>query len=298
MTAPYSSALEAITTPRPPAPPRAKACEKLARLRPPGEPQYLREAFVHPANIAVITLPIALAVLSQSAWVLVPGLLFEVVFVALLAKLRPFRRRVDEAHHELERDAAAAARAEIFDGMSDRHRREYITLEHRVSHIRDRVSLGSDDEAFGLRKLLAAYLKLALAHKQAYAALQLSDRGGLSVEIERLESSRQTSNPRIRSLEERRLQLARKRAVVWDRNRENLAMIEAQLATIADVIHLLHDRSAAPIEPEQIETDIDQLLSDLEASEKALEELGEVGGGDAPNVDALTWLTAPRPMVT
>jgi hypothetical protein len=295
MNAPHSSALAAVTTPRPPAPHRAKACEKLARMRPPGEPQYFREAFVHPANIAVLTLPIALAVLSQSAWILLPGLFIEIAFVALLAKLRPFRRRVDEAHRELERDAAAAARAEIFDGMSDRHRREFITLENRVAHIRDRVALGPSDDALGLRRLLAGYLKLALAHKQAYTALQMSDRAVLSAEIERLERLQTTSSSRVRSLERRRLALARQRAVVWDRNRENLAMIETQLATIADVVHLIHDRSIAPLESETLERDIEQLLTDLEASEKALEELGEVSGEDPPDVESLTWLTAPRP---
>lgn len=292
MSTPHPSALTAVSSTRPPAPPRAKACEKLARLRPPGEPQYVKEAFVHPANIAVITLPIALAVLSQSAWVLLPGLFIEIAFVALLAKLRPFRTRVDEAHGEMERDAAAAARAEIFDGMSDRHRREFITLEHRVAHIRERVMVGGDD-ALGLRRLLASYLKLALAHKQAYAALHLSDRGLLSAEIERLEGPRPRTSARIRSLERRRLALARQRAAVWDRNRENLTTIEAQLATISDVIHLIHDRSIAPLETETLEREIDQLLIDLEASEKALEELDEVSA-PTPDLGSLTWLTAPR----
>ena len=295
MTASHSTALAAVTKTRPPSPPRAKACEKLARLRPPGEPQYLREAFVHPANIAVITLPIALAVLSQSAWVLLPGLFIEVAFVALLAKIRPFRRRVDEAHQELERDAAAAARAEIFDGMSDRHRREYITLEHRVAHIRNRVTFRPDEDALGLRRLLAGYLKLALAHRQAHTALQLSDRGTLSTEIQRLEAQRPQASSKLRTLQDRRLALARQRAVLWDRNRENLATIEAQLSTIADVIHLIHDRSIAPLETETIERDIDQLLTDLEASEKALEELDDVSAGEGPDVESLAWLTAPRP---
>ncbi len=294
MTTPHSSALAAVTTPRPPEPPRAKACERLARLRPPGEADYLREAFVHPANIAVITLPVALAVLSQSAWVLLPGLIIEVAFVTLLAKLKPFRRRVDAAHREVERDAAAAARAELFDGMSDRHRREFIALEHRVAHVRDRRALAEND-ILGLRRLLANYMRLALAHKRASSALQLSDRGGLSSEIERLQRTGQETSSRIRTLEARRLALARRRAAVWEQNRESVAVIEAQMATISDVVQLIHDRAIAPVETRAVDDELETLLSDLEASDKALEELSDVGDEDdaPPHPETLTWLTAP-----
>ena len=299
MTAPNPSALAAVrvVTSRPQPPLRSRAFTDLVAARARTESQYLREAFVHPANIGVITLPLALAVLSQTAWILVPGLLFEAAFVGVLSKLRPFRKRVDVVRKQIEREAAAAARAEIHDRIGEQSRRELHRLETLVDRIHGNVELpaeeGEDDDDFlGLHRLLASYIELAITHKTRRQALGTTDRDALAAEIGRLTATRETATSRMRPLVERRLSLARRRAQVWDQNRETLDVIENQLSTVSALIHLLHERSYASLDVHTVSDQIDRFVAELDDHESAIAELGELAGphpvqdADTPRLEA------------
>ena len=64
---------------------------------------------------------------------------------------------------------------------------------------------------------------------------------------------------------------------VLGRTRENLEAIGHQLATITELVHLMHQESLAPAGPAGVSVEIDRVLADFEDGEGALRELLEIG---------------------
>jgi hypothetical protein len=87
----------------------------------------------------------------------------------------------------------------------------------------------------------------------------------------------------------RRLSIAHQRAQCWDRTREHCAAITHELATILELVHLMHDRSVTTRDSRDVVDEVERFLTDLEDNEGVLLEVAEIGGSvddleDAPPV--------------
>ena len=247
---------------------------------------YVKYALMHPWHIVVLA---GATVFGVANWSLVVLLLVfagaELLLLGVVLHLRAFRRYVDDRLDQMERRQAAEQRATLLLQMGDDHRRELLRLESVVDRIRDSArphgtaAQMAVDECL---RLLASYVRLAIAYNVSRECLSSIDRHTLDEEIRLLEATRFTQNEATRALARRRLLIARKRAHRWDRSRDALEAISHQLALISELVQLTHEQAAAPVDPSGATAEIDGVVEELDDHQSTLEELAEFLGVEEP----------------
>ncbi|MFT3766221.1 MAG: hypothetical protein QM820_12015 [Minicystis sp.] len=264
---------------------RASFDAPLAPLRPARRTgwTYLGQAAIHPSNLLLLIGVMFLSLILWSAPVLVAGLGVEGAFLCLVPRMRFFRVRIDEMLDEADRAAAAKAREALILQMGEAHRQELAKIEALVgktfSNVERRggvTSFGLGDQ-FGLAQLATSYIRLAIAHKACEESLAMTNRHVLEGTIRSLEAAEVSSPERTKELLRRRLAIAYRRAECWSRTRENLEAIGHQLATITELVQLVHQESLVPPDPTGVGEVLDRFLSEFEESAGTLRELSELG---------------------
>jgi hypothetical protein len=205
----------------------------------------------------------------------------ELLLLGVVLHLRAFRRYVDERLDQIERGRAAEQRATLLLQMGDEHRRELLRLELVVDKIRDAAQPHGTAAQIAVEeclRLLASYVRLAIAHNVSRECLASVDRRALEEEIRALEAARFAQSASTRALAQRRWQIARKRAERWDRSRDALEAIAHQLAMIGELVQLTHEQIAAPADPTGGMEELDRVVEELDGSHSTLEELAEFLG--------------------
>ncbi|HEX4449082.1 MAG TPA: hypothetical protein VH044_20215 [Polyangiaceae bacterium] len=243
---------------------------------------YVKHALMHPWHVVVLAGATVFGVANWSLLVLL--LVFagaELMLLGAVLHLRAFRRYVDERLDQIERARAAEQRATLLLQMGDEHRRELLRLEAIVDRIRDATNPHGTAAQIAVDeclRLLASYVRLAIAHNVSRECLASVNRRGLEDEIRSLEAARFAQGPHTRVLAQRRIEIARKRAERWDRSREALDAISHQLAMIGELVQLTHEQIAAPADPVCATSEIDRVVSELDDQHSTLEELSEFLG--------------------
>jgi hypothetical protein len=243
---------------------------------------YIKHALMHPWHVVVLAGATVFGVANWSLLVLL--LVFggaEVLLLGIVLHLRTFRRYVDERLDQIERARAAEQRASLLLQMGDEHRRELLRLESVVDRIRDATKPHGTAAQIAVEeclRLLASYVRLAIAYNTSRECLASVDRRMLDEEIRALEGARFSPSPSTRALAHRRLTIARKRADRWDRSREALEAMAHQLAMIGELVQLTHEQVAAPADPTGATDEIDRVVEELDDTQSTFDELAELLG--------------------
>ncbi|HTB76293.1 MAG TPA: hypothetical protein VK762_23760 [Polyangiaceae bacterium] len=243
---------------------------------------YVKHALMHPWHVVVLAGATVFGVANWSLLVLL--LVFagaELMLLGVVLHLRAFRHYVDERLDQIDRGRAAEQRATLLLQMGDEHRRELLRLESIVDRIRDATTPHGTAAQIAVDeclRLLASYVRLAIAHNVSRECLASVNRRGLEDEIRTLEAARFAQGPHTRALALRRMGIARRRADRWDRSREALDAIGHQLAMIAELVQLTHEQIAAPADPIGATDEIDRVVEELDDQHSTLEELAEFLG--------------------
>jgi hypothetical protein len=243
---------------------------------------YVKHALMHPWHVVVLAGATVFGVANWSLLVLL--LVFagaELLLLGIVLHLRAFRRYVDERLDQIERSRAAEQRASLLLQMGDEHRRELLRLESVVDKIRDATKPHGTAAQLAVDeclRLLASYVRLAIAYNVSRECLASVDRRALDDEIRSLEAARFSQSQNTRALAQRRLTIARKRAERWDRSREALEAIAHQLAMIGELVMLTHEQIAAPADPSGATDEIDRVVEELDDNQSTLDELAELLG--------------------
>jgi hypothetical protein len=270
---------------------------------------YLSNAAIHPSNLLLLIGVMFLSLILWSGPVLLCGIGVEAAFLVVVPRCAFFRRSVDACLDEAERAAAQKAREVLILQMSEGHRQELCKLEALIGKTfanvqRRALGLGAGPsvtgatifaaaDPLGMSRLTHSYIRLAIAHRACEESLATTNRHVIEGTIRSLEAAESaldaagtevlpasaTSSPALRSrkLLQRRLSIAYRRAACWTRTRETLEAIGHQLATVTELVHLLHQESLAPPGSSGVSAEVDRVLADFEHGEGALRELADIG---------------------
>jgi hypothetical protein len=260
----------------------------LARPRNPGVEavgKYVHWALVHPYNVLAMVSTLVLALISWSGVLLVVGIILELLFLSVVPAVGLFRRLVTASVENAERAAQAKAREALVAQMGQGHRDELGRLEVLITKTRENAkrnpsAVGLIDDFLGLDRLTASYIQLAIAHRTSEESLSMTNRMGLADTIRSLESAQHILPDRTRRVVQRRLNIAHQRAQCWDRTRDHCIAITHQLATILELVHLMHDRSVTTLDSREVVDEVERFLTDLEDNEGVLLEVAEIGTGE------------------
>jgi hypothetical protein len=263
---------------------RLAQASRLSPARPPRRSgwTYFGQAAIHPSNVLLLIGVMFLSLILWNVPVLLIGLGMEGAFLALVPRSRHFQLRIDEMLDDAERALAAKAREALVLQMGDAHRQELARLEALVGKTAANVERQGGAASFAapepdrMGRLTSSYIRLAIAYKACEESLAMTNRHLIEGSIRSLEAAEMGSPERTRGLVRRRLSIAHRRAECWTRTRDNLEAIAHQLATITELVHLMHQESLVQPDPAGVGEVIDHLLTDFEESAGALRELAEI----------------------
>jgi hypothetical protein len=247
---------------------------------------YVKHALLHPYNLPLLVVVMTVGAISGNLIGLFVAIFAELILLTTVSRLGFFRRHIEEMLDQADRAEAAKVRAAVLLRMEEKHRQELEILETLVDKTRSNLAKqGSSAEAaiedcLGLGRLIAGYVRLAIAYKRNDESLTAANRQVLEQEIKALEIVEESASERTRKLASRRLAIAKRRADRWDRTREDLDAIAHQLAMIRELIHLMHEQSTVAVNLNETTSEIDHFISDLEDSEGTMREIAELAVED------------------
>lgn len=240
---------------------------------------YRRHALVHGAQAFVIAVPAILALLTLSIVLpLVVLVAAELSVLLALPRVSWFRAEIDERIERSARIHASASRARLLGRMSPEHRSELEYLERLGAQIRERGEAfddGSDtvvDGWLGLERLLALYVRLAIAHRASADSFRAVDRTQLDAHIGKLRALQEVASDPSREWIDRRLAILQRRAEAWDRARIEQELLTHQLATIGELVRWMHEQCATS-QTESVRVELEDMLASWEQNGTTLHEL-------------------------
>lgn len=255
---------------------------------------YTKEAFLNPMNLGFLIMAMLTAFFLSGSepWfnlVLIMAAALELMYLGVVPRNERFRRHIRSqraAEH-----AKPPSQKEIFQLLTKTSQRRYARLrklEKDISTNYGKLSYATqgllESHLDKIDGLLDSYLNLLYQKERYEYTIQTGTESEVVQAISALREDMADDSERVRAIKERRLRILEQRLDRFKRSNENLEIIEAQLETIEDVVKYIHEQSLTLRNPEEITFQLDTLLSEVEETESAIEEIEEVF---SPNVDLL-----------
>lgn len=247
-----------------------------------GTQGYAVAAFRRPRIYLLLAVAAFWALAANSVVPLLCGVLAALLWVGVTAHDEGFRRRVD-ARRERERSLERARRNERLLAELPRAQREhFLGLQRLAARILDnfgRLETGGPalirQSRQRLDALLHSFLRLSITLADHRRHLAGADRGALERECEALRIDLLAGGcaPALREIKERRVAILQKRIERFDAAGESREVIAHQLASIEDLLLLLHEQSITLRDPSAITLQLDALAIELEEAENTIREL-------------------------
>ena len=262
----------------------------------PDEPlNYTREAFMAPANLAFLLIALLVSTIVLGGAATSVALIFaaaaELLYLGVVPRNERFRKVV--------RSRAAAVRAkaptdrEVFRTLEKDGQKRYVRFRNMEKAIKDNyaklpyASQGLlDAHLKKLDGLLDAHLNL-LQLKERYA--RFAERTGeadITDAIASLSREMEADPPRVRAIKQRRLTILEKRLDRFKKAGENLAIVDAQIATIEDVARYVYEQSLTMQNPDEVSFQLDTLMTEVEETQASMDVLDDAFGDPASLTDA------------
>jgi len=251
----------------------------------PDEPNFYKEAFMEPVNLVFLITALVVALLTGG---LVANVLMlfaaagELMYLGTLPRNERYQRVV-RSRRALELRTKPSSDREIVRSLSSEDQKRYVRFRNYEKTIREhfgRLSYTSrgllDSHLQKLDGLLDAYLRL-LQLKDRYAEYQeRTGEADIVRDIEQLRAEVASDPPRVASVKQRRMSVLEKRLDKFRKAGENLAVIDAQLATIEDVTKYIYEQSLTMQRPDEVSFQLDTLMSEVEETQASVSEIEEL----------------------
>ncbi|HCR49388.1 MAG TPA: hypothetical protein DIW24_07160 [Bacteroidetes bacterium] len=221
----------------------------------------------------------------------------ELMYLGIMPKDKRFQRAV-RSRINAEMSKQANTPTERLKQLSRSSLERYVRLKKYRDDIASnykKLSTASqsllDSHVRKIEGLMDSYLTM-LHTKERYNMLQ-SDNRELEIAraIEDLRLDMEDDPPKVRSVKQRRLTILEKSLEERKRLKENKEILDAQMATIEDVIRFIHEQSLSMKDPEGITFQLDTLLNEVEETQASVSELEDVFNSSGSILDGIEAYT-------
>ena len=250
---------------------------------------YVRAALKWQYNWIGLAGAAAFALVSGTGLPIVLAAGLEMMYVALVPQSSRFRRLVRSWKYAAERREHQKRLDEIYQNLPPEMRSRYGYVQQVAQAIRANYSqLSYASQVFAnqmeskLAGLLEGYVRLlhtAYTHREYVKSLNPDQVRG---EIASLEKALAAEPAKVQEINQRRIEILRKRIGKFDKIKENRQVIDAQCAAIEDVLQLIRDQSVTMRDPQEVSAQLDHLVEDVEQTEQSVKEMEEIFAMAAP----------------
>jgi hypothetical protein len=262
---------------------------------------YVRAAFKWQYNWIGLAGAAAFALVSGTGLPLVLAAGLEMMYVALVPQSSRFRRLVRSWKYAAEKREHQKRLDEMQHNLPTEMRSRYAYVQVVAEAIRNNYSqLSYASQIFAaqmqhkLDGLLEAYVRLlyaAFTHREYLKSLNPEQVRG---ELAHLEKSLESEPPKVREINQRRIEILRKRLTKFEKIAENRQVIDAQCAAIEDVLQLIRDQSVTMRDPQEVSAQLDHLVADVEQTEQSVHEMEEIFALAGPDASEELPFSSPE----
>ena len=247
-----------------------------------------------PANLAFLLVALVAAVVLGGAGfnlVLMFAAAAELLYLGTVPRNERFRKVV--------RSRAAATRSqaptdrEVFRTLEKDGQKRYVRFRNMEKAIKDNyaklpyASQGLLDAHLGkLDGLLDAHLNLLQLRERYARFAERTGEADILDAIAGLKREMEADPPRVKAIKQRRLAILEKRLDRFKQAGENLAIVDAQIATIEDVARYVYEQSLTMQNPEEVGFQLDTLMNEVEETQASMDALDDAFGDPAGLTDA------------
>ncbi len=214
----------------------------------------------------------------------------ELVYLGVMPRHKRFQRYV-RAEKRAERHQAPSQR-EIFSQLRNQSQRRYAKLRklkdqieanyQKLSYASQGILTSHVDKIDGL---LDSYLDLLHQRERYRDFMSSATEERILDAIEALKKDMADDPDRVRVVKQRRLKVLERRLARFRKAHENLEIIGAQLSTIEDVVRYIHEQSWTLQNPEEVTTQLDTLMREVEETQSSIREIEDVFAAPSDYID-------------
>ena len=254
------------------------------------EINYTKEALFNTWNL-VFLITVAVVAAGLGIVGLFPGWLpqlvlllgggAELVYLGIMPRHERFQRYV-RAEKRSERHQAPSQR-EVFSQLRNQSQRRYAKLRKLKDQIEanyQKLSYASQgilsNHVQKIDGLLDSYLDLLHQRERYRDFMDSATEAQILDSIDALKKDMADDAERVRAVKTRRLKVLERRLARFRKAHENLEIIGAQLSTIEDVVRYIHEQSWTLQNPEEVTSQLDTLLREVEETQSSIREIEDV----------------------
>ncbi len=255
---------------------------------------FKKEAFLHPWNLVFLIAAMlgTFFTINTPAGGLIPffALAFELIYLGIISKNKRFQRAVKS--RKIKEHSKPPTQKEILRQLRKINQKRYVRLRKLEESIKaNYLKMGYasqgmlDSHIKKLDGLLDSYLQLLYSQERYQNFSQSNKESEILSTMDQLRRELEVDPPKVKAIKKRRLDIQEARLSKFRKSRENLEVIDAQLRTIEDVANYIFEQSMAMQNPDEIGFQLDTLLTEVEETQAAVEEIEDVFR--APSFDIL-----------
>ncbi|AGC47564.1 hypothetical protein MYSTI_06291 [Myxococcus stipitatus DSM 14675] len=242
-------------------------------------PNYIKAAFLMPANLVGLGTAAASAVLTGEPLPALIALGLEGLYLGVFSSMPRFQRAVrsrEPTDPEVARKAVDSLLSDLAPSQRE-HYQQLVGLKEKILANYRKLPGGKvleTESETRLDAMLTSFLRLISTLNQYRAYLNSPDRGNLEKDVRELEEdlARET-NPRLRDVKQNRVDILRKRLARFEQASESRELVSHQLASIEDMMRLTHEQSIAIRDPEVVNRQLTMLSAEAEATEESVRQM-------------------------
>jgi hypothetical protein len=245
------------------------------------EPNYVKAAFLVPANLFALAAAAIAAVVVGDPTPLLVALGVESLYLGVLTATPGFRRAIRANFHAPELSTGDPLEIDaLLEELAPSQREHYFALRE----LRDKI-LANHKKLPGGRiisasseqrvdQLSIAFLRLLSTLNGYRKYLSATDRKQIEIELAALEKdAAEEKNERLRDVKNKRVEILKKRKLRFEQAEESREVVSHQLAGIEDLLRLTHEQSIAIRDPELVGRQLDALAAEIESTEETVREM-------------------------
>ena len=242
---------------------------------------YVKAAFMWQYNLIALAGAAVFAMVAHDALPLLMAAGVELMYLSAVPQMERFRRLVRswkamEDQRLLDWRLARVAqylppalhkRYDELLGVCDVIRTNY----YRLSSTAQNIFVAQMETR--LKGLMRSYLGMVQSLALHNEYLRNTNPETIRKQLTDLEHGLEKCPAKVREINERRLEILKKRYERFDSVKENIAVIEAQCQAIEDVLALIRDQSVTLRDPQEISDQLENLLQDVENTHQTVREV-------------------------
>jgi len=245
---------------------------------------FTKEAFLHPVNLVCLLVGTITALVLSDVGLISNAILaftfgVELMYLGIVPKLPAYQKSVKLKKRKEQTDESNDK--VIFYQLDPRSQKRFLVLKHITKEVKQNfdtlpyTSKGMLEHIeIKMEDLLSTYLTLLDMNRRFQIYMNSEVEEEIRREVEEQENNLETiDSEKLKKTRERRLSILNKRLNKFDVAKEKYLICETHLETIEDAIRYIYEQSMTMPNAEDVGTQLDHLLSEMEETTNIIEEM-------------------------